>query len=259
MKFLKTIPFLFLAVCFSCKDKKEKDTVVCLPHHLENGVIAFYPFGNGSLQDRSIYNNHLSNTNASPTEDRNGNAACAYQFDNEGSNTQFLSHPDPVFLNGLSSFSISLWYKNSASNRGADDYEGFVSRGPFVMRCGNRRGEWSLGAYDRRIAVFGHENSVWATQVPPSTWNELPNGYAESLVWHHVVAIKNNQTYQLYFDAVLQGSKTGSANCNPPVQDIGELFIGREFTGKLDDILIYNRGLSAAEVTALYQQEACCE
>lgn len=261
MKFSKILPFLFLTICCSCKDKKEKDSVVCLPANLENGVIAFYPFGNGSLQDRSLYNNSLSNTNASPTEDRNGNAACAYGFDNEGGNTQFLSHSDPIFLNGLSSFSVSLWYKNMASDREVYDFEVFLGRGTPVMRCPNRRGEWSLGAYDWRMAVFGHDNSVWATQMPFSTWGgtSVSAGFAESPVWHHLVAIKNNQIYQLYFDAVLQESATGSSNCGTPAQDTGPLFIGTEFTGKIDDILIYNRALSAAEVTALYQLPACCE
>lgn len=260
MKRLKILLAWALLVFVACTPHPEENVIACLPNNLANGVIAYYPFANGSLADASIYSNNLSNTTgAHPTADRNGNTGCAYQFENETATAEFLVHYNPMFLNGLNSFSVSLWYKHMVSNREDWDYEGLVSRGPFELRCPDRRGEWTLGLYDGRMAVFGHNNSVWAEQVPTSVWGDSTNGYTESPVWHHLVCIKNNDTYQLYFDAVLQTTKTGSANCGPLAQDAGALFIGKEYTGKLDDIVIYNRGLSQQEVTALYNLAPCCE
>lgn len=259
MKFIKTLAPLLLVIFFACKTKKDKDAVVCLPNNLEDGIIAYYTFGNGSLADKSIFGHNLSNpTNAQPTPDRDGSANCAYQFNNDSSDSEFLTFLNPAFLNSMNSFSISLWYQPLQSARLGSDYEVLVSRGQ-GMQCPDRRGEWSLGLYDGRKAVFGHNNSVWANLVPDSVWGAQGNIFEASAIWHHLVCIKDNETYQLYFDAILQGSKTGSANCGPTAQDAGELFIGKDYTGKIDDIIIYNRGLSQQEIMALYNQEPCCQ
>ena len=148
------------------------------------------------------------------------------------------------------------------SGRNGGDYEGLVSRGPFEMRCPDRRGEWSLGLYDLRRAVFGHNNSVWAVEAPDSVWNWIPTDmYGDSPVWHHLVCTKNTNTYKLYFDGVLQETSIGNANCGTlqMVQDIGDLFIGKEYTGKIDDIILYNRALSQNDVNSLLNEAACCE
>ena len=64
--------YLCLIYCFSCK-KSGEFTVDCLSSNLQNGVIAFYPFNNGSIIDESPNNNDLSNlTAAKDTFDRVG-------------------------------------------------------------------------------------------------------------------------------------------------------------------------------------------
>jgi hypothetical protein len=46
-------PILALAI-FGCGEN-EKFSIDCLPSNLRNGVIAFYPFNNGSLMDESSH------------------------------------------------------------------------------------------------------------------------------------------------------------------------------------------------------------
>ena len=95
---------------FSCKteeiiDEIPEETIACIPDDLENNVIAFYPFSNGSLDDFSGGENDLINsTTASPTSDRNGNTDCAYIFDNAINSTEFLTTTDTDFLNNLIGF-----------------------------------------------------------------------------------------------------------------------------------------------------------
>jgi hypothetical protein len=59
----------------------------------------------------------------------------------------------------------------------------------------------------------------------------------------------------------LNGTKSGNGACSNLhlAQDIGDMFIGTAYTGRIDDILIYNRELSALEVTELFNLEPCCQ
>lgn len=262
---MKKVFFLILILgIFSCGDK-EGDVVFnidCLSSNLQNGVIAFYPFSNGSLADKSVNGNDLSNsTTAIPSTDRNGNTTCAYLFNNTQGDNEFLTTTTTDFLDGLDEFSISIWYQPLDSSRDGGDFEVLLSRGDGTS-CPNKNGEWSVSLYDCRKAVFGHDNSVWAesvTDIPSSGCQ----GEVEELTdkWHHVAAVKKNNEYKIYFNGVLNEMATGNANCfnfNAAI-DLGDLFIGKRYTGKVDDIIIFDREITQAEVTELFELEECCQ
>ena len=197
---------------------------------------------------------------ATATIDRNGNLNCAYRFDNRGTTEQFLTTTQTDFLNNLSSFSISMWYQPIDSTRAVGDFESLLVRGD-NRRCPNRGGEWSVGLYDCRKAVFGHNNSVWANAI---SMNGGCQGEVETLTgnWHHVVAVKSNDTYKIYFNQNLDETDTGDANCGSAfiaAADIGDLFVGRMYTGDIDDIMIFNKELSQQEVTELFNLDTCCD
>jgi hypothetical protein len=258
---IKKILFLILSIgIFSCRDDDEFK-VDCLPTNLQNGVIAFYPFNGGSLNDESTNSNNLTNpTTAIPSTDRNGNADCAFYFDNSQTDEEFITTTNSIFLNGLNEFSVAIWYQPMDTTRNGGNLEVLLGRGD-EGRCPNRRGEWSIGLYDCRRAVFGHNNSVWANSI-----TGFSNGCQGEVValtgkWHHVVATKNGDDYKIYFNGKLDESKTGNANCTNLhiAKDIGNMLIGRKYTGKIDDILIYNRALSQSEITELFGLEPCCQ
>jgi hypothetical protein len=108
---------LLVFISISCEKSEEKAIIQnlnCLPINLQNGVIAFYSFGNGSLNDSSGNNYNLTNTTtASAGMDRDGNPNCAFQFDN--GNNEFLKYTNPAFLDNLptNNLSISFWYKSN--------------------------------------------------------------------------------------------------------------------------------------------------
>jgi hypothetical protein len=238
---------------------KDRLPIDCIPTNLQNGVIAFYPFKNGSLLDIA-QSNHLTNpTNATPAADRNGNANCAFQFKSVAGKEEFLTETQPAFLNGLNAFSISIWYQPLDTFRSGGIYEVLVSRGK-GQHCPNRNGEWSVGLYDCRRAVFGHDNSVWANPISPNMFDCQAEVNALTDKWHHVVAVKNGDTYKIYFNGKLEETVNGDGDCSNPytASDIGDFFIGRNYTGKIDDVLVFNRELSQAEVTELYQLVPCC-
>ncbi len=81
--------------------------------------------------------------------------------------------------------------------------------------------------------------------------------------WHHIVGthVASATTLTLYVDGVAGGAMLETAGSNPA--NANNVMIGQDgtsttpfrFLGLLDDIRIYNRVLSPAEVQALYNAE----
>jgi len=231
----------------------------CVTGSLLTDRIAFYPFNNGSLSDYSVNGlNLLNSSSAHATADRFGNADCAFEFLNNSTTTEFLECTVTTAYNNLNEFSISLWYEPIDITRNGNDFEVLISRGE-GQSCPDRFGDWSVALYDCRKAVFGREGSVWDIDLIAQTCQDqivLRTGS-----WHHLVAIYNSGSMSIYRDGLLQSTSTGPAGCNPAIvmQDLGNLFLGKSYTGKLDDIIIYSRSLTSGEISALYQAPSCCQ
>ena len=77
--------------------------------------------------------------------------------------------------------------------------------------------------------------------------------------WHHIAVTRAGETVTFYLDGTEGGTATaaGSLNNNPFPLRIGtdgpDWSINSMFEGSIDDVRIYNRALSADEVTALLQ------
>lgn len=210
--------------------------------------MAFYDFKNGSLDD-AIASNDLINVNGvSNGIGRKGVTNCAMEFDRN--QNQYLMMSNPEFLNNLNDYSVSLWYYRKFENTG--EFMSLISRDT-VGRCPDKEGQWSLGIYDGGRPVFAKLNSTWVGE----------NSNFDSNRWIHIVACyrASDSTHTLYIDGEFSSETKGVANCGSEVNslDIGDLFIGREFGGVIDDILILNKYLSAEEVKSLYEIDDCCD
>lgn len=217
-----------------------------LPSNIEDGLLAYYPFSNGNLDDN--YNsNNLTNINQSiPTTDRAGSFNCAFEFETG----RYLTTQNSNFLNNLDSFSISVWVNPSELT----NFHSIIHRNDTGLNCPNRSGEWSLGFYDCGRPVFGHDASVWGLWMG-DTCDDSIDFYTNN--WYHLTAIKDNDTYKIYYNGILQEIDVGSADCGE-AEDVGDLFIGF-ITGKVDDIMIHGRALSDNEVLEVYNLEPCCD
>lgn len=250
-KKLITIGFSIIAIfMFSCNDSDDSAKIQaesCLPANLQNGVIAFYPFSNGSINDSSGNGYHLTNTtSASSGMDRAGNANCAFSF--VQTNGDFLKYTNPTFIDNFQTlpFSISLWYKNE--NDPISDYELLIGRDTGI-HCPDTFGQWSVGLYDLRKPVFGiNEYSLWH-QIPTTT------------NWKHLVVTCIGTDLKLYINGILttDTANTGCGGSSNPTLNIGDLYLGKYYTGLLDDVIIYNRVLTQTEITELYNLTPCCQ
>jgi len=214
--------------------------------NLSRGLVAWYPF-TGNAFDSSGFANHGTVNGATLTNDRFGNANNAYSFNGS---TGYISVPNASRLNFDSgSFSISCW----ALCTGANKWQHILTKGdtPYPYR------EFYL-----RYTNNGIDFNAAFNSPPSTTFTSLFAQVENKQNWHQIV-INYNTTLGmafLYFDGVLKVQ-------NPIISSVantsGPMYIGVEnpvvqlpsgpqyFTGKIDDIRIYNRPLTLSEITYL--------
>lgn len=242
------------------QDDQTPSDIACIPKSVRSGIIAWYPFSNGSINDFSGNGHHLTNgTTASPAPDRAGNPSCAFGFHNFSSAGEQLFTNQSSFLNGLSQFSVSLWYMPEDTSRPGYVYESLISRDSL------RGHEWSIALFDCRRAFFGRLNSVWQLATfKIDSFNCNDAVVANTGNWHHLVATFDqtlNDEMVLYRDGQLQSRVNGSAvggNGPVSVRDVGDLILGALYNGRLDDVILYDRALSQQDVNRLFKLPACC-
>lgn len=246
-RFLLIVSCILLTfpACNKDEEPKKTDNILCLPASLSGNVIAFYPFSSGSLNDVSGNSIHLSNnTTAKAAPDRSGNPACAFEFDNYPDDVDSLVATNTQMLNTLPAFSVSLWYQ---------PLDTLVHVSQPKREYMVRHYKWDIMLYDGRMATF---NGLWDIHI---TGGGQPQHKLRTGTWHHLVVTINSakKVLKLYRDNVLQKAHSGAFWPNN-VPNITPLIIGSSFTGRMDDIAIFNKELDSTEISSLYNTEPCC-
>ena len=191
----------------------------------------------GIVKDLSQYTNNGSGYGAL-TWASNGRRGGSYLFN--GSNT-YITSATGIALSGNAAFTISAWI-NRSGNR-STDYPAVVSINPGTTNNGV-----SMTVKDGRPAIDFRNNRY-------RVLTGLSSG-----VRYHITITKApgaiSSTSKIYVNGVevsgaLEGSDTTPA-ITGNIVNIGRLDATRFFSGQLDEIRIYNRTLSAGEVSNLY-------
>ena len=200
------------------------------------GLIAYYPF-NGNASDESGNGNDGEVHGATLTEDRNGETGKAYSFD--GSSTIAVPHSKETSLIEAESFTFSIWLNAESAGThifgkrsGAFNYQLDIHEGAAWFRGGAT--PLSDGIKDSESLDL----NKWVNLI--FTWD------GESSTYH-----KNGQLTPTSF--IENTPAIGPENNNPFL--IGGSAGYTKFVGEIDDVRIYNRALSEAEVSALYELE----
>ncbi len=228
----------------------------CLPSNLQKGLLAFFPFTKGSINDFSGNKYHLTNTSsASAGIDRGGNINCAFNFVQKSGD--FLKYVNPTFINDFQTlpFSISLWYKPLQTNWG---FEVLIGR-DIGLHCPDTSGQWSISLYDCRRPVLGiNQYSLWDDYFNGNGCDKTTEDLSN--VWQHLIVTCIGTDLKLYKNGVLTTEKPGTGcGTNIPTINAGDLFLGKDYTGLLDDVIIYNRILTQTEITELYNLQSCSQ
>jgi hypothetical protein len=223
----------------------------CQPD-LKRGLVAYYPF-NGNAKDESGNNQHPDFSNVSFISDKNGNGRSAVEFNGK---SQYICIPNSPSLNFAKSFSISAYVKVSGF------YSGKCHGNRIIMKGANdyQQGNYYL-TFDDNYYTKGQNCNNTAVDKQHQTFygpytSNIEKKYVVTGKWYLLTYTCNGQTAKLYIDCDLYGS--GSVGGNR-FSNSDDLFFGKLdndeypywFNGALDEVRIYNRELSADEVTAL--------
>ncbi len=204
--------------------------------HLNNESSVEY---NGSFfLDNSSYGNNGTSTNSSvsPTFNASGKLKGAYTFD--GVNDYVSASSLNNIPSGNSAYAISAWIK--PSSYGSYGIVGWGNYGTV-----NQVNAFRLNAPNQLINYWwGNDLTVTATGLTDGSW-------------HHVIAQFDGTTRTIYVDGVLKGSDT-PINHNAALANfrVGSTNNGEYFNGSIDELAIWNRSLSAQEVSQLYAMGA---
>jgi len=216
-----------------------------------SGMVAYYPF-NGNANDLSGNANNGTVYGASLTTDRFGNSNQAYSF-NGINNT--IDVPNSGTLDFSSDqFSFSFWMRisaypvNGTGSEFINKYSGIGATDKGFMLVLDSNGNQFIYRYADASTTGG-----WGIE-------SLSYSYFPSLgTWLHIVVTTNSGYDKLYLNGNLVSSNTTKHNFNIGANTAILRFGGNTpqnpgpyFNGSLDDIRIYNRPLTTAEVTALY-------
>ena len=212
-----------------------------------NGLVAWYPF-TGNANDSSGNGNNGTVHGATPTTDRFGNLNSAYNFNGT---TNYISGSCTNFP--ATARTVSLWYNGTSIGIGIPPGKSVFGYGGLV--CGE---SWIQVIDTNYYSLSMHCNN---------NWSQYYAGAIQNNSWHHWLVTNDgvSQT-KFYIDGQLVYDTSNYYNNTyvsgrdfaigglPSPTGFG-LWIDQNvepFTGKIDDVAIYNRVLNACEILQLY-------
>ncbi len=204
-------------------------------------LVANYTF-DGSADDQTDYHNDAVVNGAQLGNDRFNKANKAYAFD--GLNDEIMAANSPQ--QNVPYTTVSFWV-NIKALPGSGEV--------FLLSNGGWQERWKISLPAHGKPVWTTNNTSGISDMDSGGGNELPVG-----VWKHVVMIHDGTTDKIFIDGVLKGSKsvTGALNSTAKPLGIGYNPIdgGNWFNGSIDEVQIYNKALTDAEVAALYAAQS---
>jgi hypothetical protein len=218
-----------------------------------NGLVGWWPF-NGNANDESGNGNNGTVNGATLTTDRFGNVNCAYNFN---------SNPDVITCNSTSfqnqEFTISGWFKLQSgfsyttvniAKFGPNDNS---SPGGYSLRLDQNDGVCGVGNYQTYGYISDNSNFVFLNQVSPYT------NFTTAQNWNHYVITKSADTLKIFLNNnILNSAYAQSMNIsfvNAILQFGNQQNLNNNPAGsrQLDDIGIWNRALTEAEIATLFE------
>ncbi|MBA7608358.1 hypothetical protein ES703_15535 [subsurface metagenome] len=207
------------------------------------GQVAYYPFS-GNANDESGNGNNGTVYGATLTADRFGNPNSAYDFD---AIDDYIEVPDSDSLDATNEITIAAWVKPNVND----------VTSPIVVKIPESGSEaywlygWTSGTQGPRFRI-----KTTTGYIGDATTTEL----LSETSWSFIAGTYKGSQAKLYINGELKGTDGASGTINTSSLP---LRIGAShgagivyFDGKIDDVRIYNRGLSESEIKALYAEAA---
>jgi len=197
---------------------------------------------NGNSKDATPYGNDGAATSATLTTDRKGRVNSAYGFSGISGQGIFLPTTGKYTAFGTASYTVGAWIKTTDAG----------GQKCIMSTAGSSQG-WRFG-YGGGLPYFlvgdgphYQEGAIGTTTLNDGNWHYLAITYAYAANWSVTAYIDGVQTGNINLPATI-----GSVNDTSAV--IGSMGGGSAgmVIGSVDDVRVYNRALSAAEIASLY-------
>jgi hypothetical protein len=207
---------------------------------IPGNLVADYP-ASGNADDATAYNNHAAVLGAQLTKDRFGKSNRAYAFN--GANQALRAANSPQLNSDFTT--IGFWI-NPAS---------FPASGEvYIMSNGGWQERW-------KISLPGHGKPVFTTHSNGACCSDLDSGTPLATgAWTYVTMVHDGSKDIIYFNGARVNEKNAAGALDPTTQPLGIGFDPIDnnyfFHGAIDDVQIYNKALTDAEIAALYAAQS---
>jgi gliding motility-associated-like protein len=200
-----------------------------LPTNLQTGLVGYWPFC-GNANDASGNGNNGTVNGATLTTDRFGNSNSAYSFDGNDWISATRAHQ--------AVFTASVWVQATNASCVKPILDANDKSWELYSDCSN--GQLNFKLWNGGTFTLYPTNIVLGTNT-----------------WYHVVAVYSSSQVKIYVNGSLITTQvTTAVPAISGVLNMGASLSGSSqyFTGKLDDIGIWSRALTLAEIQQLYTQ-----
>lgn len=225
--------------------------VTCVDPFGDSSGLALYKL-NGNANDES------GNYNGTATDVTYGTGEFGQAAVFNGSTSAINTTYTPTVANLRT---VSLWFKGGTQS----SYNNLFSVGPY----GLSNNYWWAYAF---LLADGRVSGGYGASNGGSVYAQATNGTYDDNLWHHLVITFNGvygtgSSINMYLDNVLItttpdttfnttiSSVTGTFRLGHVVQNAGNSQI---LDGSIDQVRVFNKELSAGEVTTLYTSDASC-
>lgn len=217
-----------------------------------NGLLGFWPF-TGSGEEKGINNPSFtfsteSSSNPSLTSDRYGNTNRAINFNGIQSSAISLS-----IIN--QPWTISVWIDPGEFNNPTMGFIESNSGNRYLVFnfANNTTGDFYINAYgdDGTEETHGNYYSL-VSSVPANRY--IPNS-AVTDNWMHISMTFDGTVFKVFKDnAEVYSNTVTTQTPTPTIFMLGKTHNTYYYIGKMDDLILYNRVLTATERTQVYEQ-----
>ena len=217
---------------------------------LSEGLVAYYPF-NGNANDESGNGNNGIVSGASLTTDRFGNENSAYSFNGSYNNIKVTDSQKLYFE--TDSFAVSFWII-------ADTFIGDDDASIRILSKNDYPNTWWVVDIKGGFIQMEMGTSNANIESGNGMFVDFSTGKIAADEWYYVSIVidRANSKVVYYINGALDSAFpipdefVGVLNVEGKFLHIGVNSGWNRFNGKIDNIRIYNRALSASEVQLLY-------
>jgi hypothetical protein len=202
---------------------------------VDDSLILHLSFDEGDgdeVADDSIYSNNGAITGTPKWVA--GKSGRALEFDGGGDSIEILSSDS---LNITNSITMEMWVKTPAGGE--------------VKQAGIEKGGWEIGEYSL-YPVYEGGTVIQFFDLPPACGDAGIRGPGiQGDEWHYLAGTWDGTTISLYIDGepVRSGKCAGELKTSNRAVHIGSRLAGERFlTGTVDEVRVYNRALTQAEI-----------